>query len=244
MKMALKTLPLAFGLLAIAPLAWAQSPADHEAHHPAQSEAPSAAPAPAAAPPVQGGMGGASMMKMMGGGMGMDMMRMMRMMMMAGSGIEAMGAIDHVEGHIAFLRAELKITDAQTSAWNAFADALRAHAQKLADLRGSMMAQGSAQQPPTVIDRIDQQERWLTARLDGLKAIKATVVPLYAALSDEQKKTADELLGPHMGMGMMAMPGMSPGGMMGAGQMGGASMGAGSMQPGQMKTEPMPGMGK
>jgi hypothetical protein len=243
MKMALKTLPLAFGLLAIAPLAWAQSPADHDAHHPAQSEAPSAAPAPTAAPPAQGGMGGASMMKMMGGGMGMDMMRMMRMMM-AGSGMEAMGAIDHVEGHIAFLRAELKITDAQTSAWNAFADALRAHAQKLADLRGSMMAQGSAQQPPTVIDRIDQQERWLTARLDGLKAIKATVVPLYAALSDEQKKTADELLGPHMGMGMMAMPGMSPGGMMGAGQMGGASMGAGSMQPGQMKTEPMPGMGK
>lgn len=239
MKMALKTLPLAFGLLAIAPLAWAQSPADHDAHHPAQSEAPSAAPAPTAAPPAQGGMGGASMMKMMGGGMGMDMMPMMRMMMMAGSGMDGMGAIDHVEGHIAFLRAELKITDAQTSAWNAFADALRAHAQKLADLRGSMMGQGSAQQPPTVIDRIDQQERLLTARLDGLRAIKAAVVPLYTALSDEQKKTADELLGPHMGMGMMAMPGMSPGGMRGAGQ-----MGAGPMQPGQMKTEPMPGMGK
>ncbi|WP_296706003.1 Spy/CpxP family protein refolding chaperone [Rhodoblastus sp.] len=230
MKTALKTLPLAFGLLAIAPLAWAQSPADHNAHHPAQSEAPAAAPAPTAGPPVQGGMGGAPMMKMMGGGKGMDMMLMMRMMMiMAGSGMDGMGMIDHVEGHIAFLRAELKITDAQSSAWSAFADAMRVHAQKLADMRGSMTGPGSAQQPPTAIDRIDQQERLLTARLDGLRTIKAAVVPLYAALSDKQKKIADELLGPHMGMGMMAMTGMSPGGMMGTGQ---------------MKTEPMPEMGK
>lgn len=237
MNMALKTLPLAFGLMAIASLAWAQNPADHNAHHPAQSEAPSAAPAP----PAQGGMGGGSMMNMMGGGMGMDMMRMIPMMrmMMAGSGVDGMEAIDHIEGHIAFLRAELKITDAQTSAWNAFANALRSHAQNLAELRGSTMGQGSAQQPPTMIDRIDQQERWLTARLDGLRAIKTTVVPLYAALSDEQKKSADELLGPHMGMGTMAMPGMSSGGMMGSGQ-----MRPGSMQPRQMKTEPMPGKGK
>ena len=44
---------------------------------------------------------------------------------------------------------------------------------------------------------------------------KAAFTPLYAALSNDQKKTADELLGPHMGMGAMMMPGqpgqMSPG---------------------------------
>jgi len=32
---------------------------------------------------------------------------------------------EHVEGRIAFLKTELKITDAQLPQWNAFADALR-----------------------------------------------------------------------------------------------------------------------
>ncbi len=255
MKTIVKTLA-AFGLLtvsapAFAPLAWAQSPSDHDAHHPAQSEAPTAAPALPASPSAQGGMGGAAMPKSMGGGMGdgmgMDMMRKMRtmrMMGMGGCGMGAMEATDYVEGRIAFLRAELKITDEQTRVWNAFADALRARAQKLAETGGSMAGQGAAQQPPTVVDRLDLQERLLTARLEGLKAIKAAVVPLYAALSDDQKKTADELLGPHVGMGMMAMPGMSRGGMMGQGMMGAGSKGGGMTQPGQMKPESMPGMGK
>ena len=38
--------------------------------------------------------------------------------------------IDRIEGRIAFLRAELKIAEAQSQAWTAFADALRANARK------------------------------------------------------------------------------------------------------------------
>jgi uncharacterized protein GlcG (DUF336 family) len=49
-------------------------------------------------------------------------------------------------------------------------------------------------------------EKMMAAHLDSLRKLKATVEPLYAALSADQKKIADELMvGPMgmMGMGMM-----------------------------------------
>src|SRR6516225_7680455 len=98
-------------------------------------------------------MGGSMpMMNMMGGDMPlMNMMAMMPMMEMMGRG---MAAIDPIEGPIAFLRAELNITEAQASAWNAFADAMRTNAKKLAEVRASMMARLDAgqQQAPTMAE--------------------------------------------------------------------------------------------
>lgn len=139
----------------------------------------------------------------------MHMMRMMGMMAMMGPGTAgAMATIDRVEGRIAFLRAELKISETQASAWNAFADALRTNAQKLAQVRAAMMPQpGSATpQAPTLAERLDMQERWLAAPLEGIRAINAAFTTLYTTLSDDQKKTAGEPLAPHMGMtGMMGM---------------------------------------
>ena len=85
-----------------------------------------------------------------------------------------------------------------------------------------MMPQPDAgqQQAPTMAERLDQQERWLVARLEGTRALKSAVTTLYATLSEDQKKTANELLAPQMGMGMMAMmPGQTPGQMMQPGQM-------------------------
>lgn len=206
---------------------WAQSPADHEAHHPQQSEAPAAAqPAP---PSGQSGMGqgmmGGGMMGGRGGMMGGNMMQMMGMMGQRGAetgcpGMSGMATIDRVEGRIAFLRTELKITDAQGSAWNAFADALRANAKSLGEVRASMMPQqGAAQQG--LVDRLSLEEKWLAARLEGTRAIKSALTNLVGTLSDDQKKTADELLAPHMGMGAMACAMQSADG--------------GQMQPGMMQ---------
>ena len=162
----------------------------------------------------------------------MDMMQMMGMMGQRGAetgcaGMSGIATIDRVEGRIAFLRTELKITDAQSSAWNAFADALRTNAKSLGEVRASMMPQqGGAQQ--SLVDRLTLQEKWLAARLEGTKAIKSALTNLVSTLSDEQKKTADELLVPHMGMlGMTAMMSAMQSGPMGPGQ----------MQPGMM----MPG---
>jgi hypothetical protein len=163
------------------------------------------------------------------GSMSMPMMNMMRdhmgmMRMMMGMSDPVMGTIDRVEGRIAFLLTELKITEAQTGAWDRFADALRTNAQKLGAVRASMTSQGPArQQPPTLSDRLDLQERWLLARLEGTRAIKSTFTNLYAVLSDDQKKTANEILSPHMGLTPMI-----------SGQMGHMQQ-PGSMQPGQMQ---------
>src|SRR5262245_51418527 len=224
-------------LAATTAVASAQAPTAGDPHHPPQSATP--APAPAPPPTVQPGMGMMGdmpmtnmmsrmrnmmgempMMNMTGGNMPMmNMMAMMRMMEMMGPG---MAAIDRIEGRIAFLRAELNITEAQASAWNAFADAMRTNAKKLAEVRASMMARLDAgqQQAPTMAERLDQLERSLLARLEGTRALKSAVTNLYATLSEDQKKTANELLAPQTGMGMMAMmPGQGPGQMMQPGQM-------------------------
>lgn len=145
-------------------------------------------------------MGGKDMMNMMGDKM--PMMNMMQMMGMMRQSDGGMATVDHVEGRIAFLRTELKITDAQTTAWNAFADALRANAKSLGEVRASMIPQAGAA-PHTLVDRLTLQEKWLAARLEGTRAIKSALTNLVGTFSDEQKKSADELLAPHMGM--MAM---------------------------------------
>jgi hypothetical protein len=223
-------------LAAATTLAWAQAPESHDSHHPPAAATPAPPSAQSTAPSGQGGMGdqqgmmgGMPMMNMMHEMMRdmpmMNMMRMMRQMGMMGPGTSGMATIDRVEGRIAFLRAELKITDAQASAWNAFADALRTNAQKLGQVRTSMMPQPATAQPqaPTLAQRLDLQEQWLLARLEGTRAIKSAFTNLYGTLSDEQKKTADELLAPHMGMtGMMGMMRMMRG-----------QMQRGAMQPGQ-----------
>ncbi|OAF07758.1 hypothetical protein AYJ54_16780 [Bradyrhizobium centrolobii] len=228
------TLAAALLLATVGSSSWAQSPADHEAHHPDQKGAPAATqPAPPSSQPGmgQGMMGGPQGMMggrgMMGGNMPMaNMMQMMGMTGQSGAetgcaGMSGMATIDRVEGRIAFLRTELKITEPQNAGWNAFADALRANAKSLGEVRASMMPQaGAAQQG--LVDRLALQEKWLTARLEGTRAIKSALTNLVGTLSDEQKKTADELLAPHIGM-MAMMSGMQSG-----------VMGPGQMQPGMM----------
>jgi len=231
----------AFTVAALSVPTWAQAPApaEHDSHHPSDAPKSEPAPAPTAGQPgmgaAQGGMGGMPMMGMMKGMMSnMPMMNMMNMMetmqaaKMMGPGMGGMVTIDRIEGRIAFLRAELRITDAQVNAWNSFADALRANAKKLSEIRASMTAKpGDAQQPAlTMTDRLDRQEQWLLARLEGTRVMKSAFARLNETLSDEQKKAANDLLAPHMGMGMMAMMG---------GQMKPGQMGPGMMQPGQMQ---------
>lgn len=66
---------------------------------------------------MHGNMGGMSMMGMMHGA-------------------------QHIEGQLAFLKAELKITDAQAPQWDAYAAARRANAKRMTELMDSMMQDG------------------------------------------------------------------------------------------------------
>jgi len=177
--------------------------AAEDAHHPGNVAPQAQAAAPGQSGMMMGGMGqGGAQQGMMGNMQMMNMMNMMNMMQaMQMSG----GPIDRIEGRIAFLRAELKITDAQDATWNRFADALRLNAQRLGQTHAAMTSAmaGGATQPLT--QRLETQERALTARLEGARALRAAYTTLSAALSEEQKKTAEELLAPHMGMGPMGM---------------------------------------
>jgi predicted lipid-binding transport protein (Tim44 family) len=180
--------------LATAPIAaHAQSrPADdHTAHHPAQAQAAPIAP------------GGMDMKGSAGGGMmgGADMGRMMAMMhggMMDGGMMGGM-PLRHVEGRLAFLKTELKITPAQEPQWTKFSDTVRSTA-KTAQAAMPAMMQGGGEQAPTASDRLGHYEKRLASRLETVRALKGAFDPLYATFSDEQKKAANELLMGPMGI--------------------------------------------
>ena len=106
----------------------------------------------------------------------------------------------HIEGRLAFIKAELKITDAQEPLWNGYAAAARDSAGTMLARCTAMMGQHGTSSL-TLPERLDQHEQFMTAQLDALRALNKTLKPLYAALSDSQKQSADQLfLGP---MGMM-----------------------------------------
>jgi hypothetical protein len=129
----------------------------------------------------------------MGASTGMErMMPMMAMGMpaMPGRSGNLLWATDHVEGRIAFLQAELAITDTQMAQWHGLADAMRSAAK-------SVLATIAAQppgRPVTAPDRGDREIQLLSARLESMRAVHSAEVTLYAVLSDNQKKVINELI--------------------------------------------------
>ena len=152
----------------------------------------------------QGGMGQGGMMGpggMMGQGM-MDRCPMMGRMMCGKRGMRKdhgmmPPSVPMMEGRLAYIKADLEITEAQMPAWNAYADAVRARRTKMAEMHAEMM---KARESGTVLQLMDTRIKALEARLDSLKASKSTTEALYAALTDAQKKKADQLLAGHCGM--------------------------------------------
>lgn len=105
----------------------------------------------------------------------------------------------HIEGRLAYLKTELKITDAQDALWNAYAGAARDNAQAMATHCTAMMGQAGAAKL-SLPERLDQHEQFMAAQLDAMRAVNKALKPLYAALSDSQKQTANQLLWGRMGM--------------------------------------------
>ncbi len=198
---------VALGALLVVPMtAGAQTATDP--HHPAQG----AGATPGAAPSSGGaaGMGGSPMMA--------NMMQMMMPMMqghatgMMGSGegdLTRLFSTERIAGRLAYLRAEIAITDAQASTWNGFVEIVRAQAKRLSDARAHMA--GIATASTSIVDRLEHEEHLVALRLDALRALKPALAALHASLSDDQKKTAEQLLPPPramMPMGMMQGGGM------------------------------------
>lgn len=175
---------VALGLLAMAP-AFAE-----DAHHPAGSGAPAAA---ATAQQTQAQPGQGMPMGMMGGGMGG-----MTMCPMMGQGGLMADMASHIDGHVAFLKAELKITPAQEDVWKGFAGALRTSASAMAQMPGMPMGMGGGAQ--SVAQSFEQKERLLTTRLDNTKRLRAAWTKLEAALTPEQRKAAEQVVAPRLTM--------------------------------------------
>jgi hypothetical protein len=188
--------------LAGAALAQAPAPAgaDHDAHHP---EAPAGAAQPTPPPAGRGGPG-PGMAGPGGGMMGDDMGRMMQGMMHGRMAAAAMQPFRRIEGQLAFFRAELRITDAQAPQWNAFADAVRAAAERLRGATRQAMAGASG--PGPAPQQMERRIALLTAQLEAMRAVAAAATPLYGSLSEEQRRTADELMAEHFRAIRMGMP--------------------------------------
>ena len=147
--------------------------------------------------------GSGSMMghQMMGEGQSMmgghAMMGGMGMRGGASSMCERMGT--HIEGRLAFLKAELNITTEQEALWKDYANAVRDNAKTMSSRCTSLMGDSGASQR-SLPDRLDAQEQFVAARLDALRATNKALKPLYQALSDDQKKVADQLIRSSTGM--------------------------------------------
>jgi hypothetical protein len=81
----------------------------------------------------------------------------------------------------------------------AFADAFRATGQKMGQHCAMAKEHGGAMMSADLPERLNMMEQHMTLHLDSLRAIKAAVQPLYSVLSDEQKKTANEIMKGPMG---------------------------------------------
>jgi len=67
-------------------------------------------------------------------------------------------------------------------------------------MSSGMMMQGQPGTMMSLPDRLNWAEQHMAAHMEMLAAIKQPTMQLYGALSDDQKRLADQLIGP---MGMM-----------------------------------------
>jgi hypothetical protein len=118
---------------------------------------------------------------------GMGMMCMMgehpRLGMMGDAGMP-----QRVDRRLAAFKARLKITDAQTKAWDEYAAAVRDAAKAMTEQRMNTMEKART---ATLPQRLDLHDAMLASHLEQLRKTKAAANALYAVLSDDQKKIAD-----------------------------------------------------
>jgi LTXXQ motif family protein len=139
---------------------------------------------------------GGGMMGSGGGGMGHGggmMGRMGHGVMMDENDVKAM-----VEGRLAYIKTALGITADQAEAWKAYEDAARANGESMQTAHAAMM---KAMGDGTAMEHMQAHIAMMQARLDALKALQPATEALYKALTPDQQKKADQLLG--MGGGMM-----------------------------------------
>ena len=114
------------------------------------------------------------------------------------------------EGRIAYLKAELKITPAQQAAFDRYAQVIRENAATTQKTFQDMRGRGPNQNM-SAMERIEQRAKMAQLRDQQMQQSLAAFRPLYASLSPDQKKVADNIAAPHFGRGFRGHHG-GPGG--------------------------------
>ena len=94
-----------------------------------------------------------------------------------------------VERHIKDLRAKFKITPAEESQWVAVAQTMRDNANELDKAIDKREANVNN---ATAIDDLNAFGEIVQTHADDIKKLSTAFSPLYASMSDDQKKVADE----------------------------------------------------
>lgn len=116
---------------------------------------------------------------------------------------------ERIEARLAYQKTALKITPAQEAQWKAYADFSRKQArdmeqrfEKMRQDRQARRGDGQRPQRPNAIERMERQQAFMAQAAKHLNERIAVQKPLYAALSPEQQKVADQVLNPRGGRGM------------------------------------------
>ncbi len=107
---------------------------------------------------------------------------------------------DALERRLDFLHSEIRITQAQQHLWDDFAGAVRQEEDQARmrgfrardDFRGR--GDDGRAAPPSVVERLDRRRQTLADSAQRVDHLLAALRPLYAALTDDQKRAADELM--------------------------------------------------
>ncbi len=101
---------------------------------------------------------------------------------------------DRAEARIKELHAKLKITPAQEELWNNVAQAIRDNEKTMETLIKERSEKAGTM---TAVDDLKSYSEIAEAHADGLKKFIPAFEPLYASMSDDQKKNADMLFRHH-----------------------------------------------
>lgn len=101
---------------------------------------------------------------------------------------------DPVEARIKELHTKLKLTPAQEEQWNKVTQVMRDNEKTMEALIKARSEKANAM---TAVDDLKSYGEIAQAHADGLKKFIPVFEPLYASMSDAQKKNADTIFGHH-----------------------------------------------
>jgi Skp family chaperone for outer membrane proteins len=101
-----------------------------------------------------------------------------------------------VETHIKQLHTQLKITQAEDSDWNKFADVMRGNAS---DMQAAMQEREQQYPQMNALQNMESYQKLAETHAEHLQKLVSAFETLYNALPDPQKKVADQVFKARIG---------------------------------------------